>query len=125
MQNLAGLSDVEAALGGELEPDEHRAVEVLLGEATALVRAYAPLIDRLPETPDEVRLVVARMVARGLDAGGNPAPVGMRQFATNAGVFGLSGSFTDGATDGGVWLSKADKMILRRWRGGAFTIRTW
>lgn len=125
MERLASLSDMEAALGGEVEPDELRVAETLLDEASALVCSFARAVPALATVPDEVRLVTARVAARALNAGGGDMPVGMSQYSVNAGPFGHSGSFAEGTNDGGPWLTKADKMVLRRWRGGAYTVRMW
>ena len=124
-ESLATITDVEHLLGYQLEGAEVARVQHLLIEATELVYAYARVLPRdLDEVPLAVRTTVARMAARTHMQSENGA-IGTTSAQVSAGPFSRSYSFADGANDGGVWLNKSDKLKLRRWRGGAFTIKTW
>lgn len=127
MDALASIEDVNRILDPPIdlveEPDEVDRVEFLLEEASDLVRAHTGR-DFLKQVPGAVSRVVARMVARGLSSGGGEV-AGMTSENQSAGAFSRSRSFEAGSTDGGVWLSRQDKHKLRRWKGGAFTIKTW
>lgn len=124
MDSLATIDDVNRILDPPVE-DVHEIahVEFLLEEASDLVRAFTGK-DFLKQIPPGVTRIVARMVARSL-AGGGESPIGMTSESQNAGAFSRSRSYEAGSTDGGVWLSRQDKIKLRRWKGGAFTIQTW
>lgn len=76
--------------------------------------------------PDPVRIVVSRMVARSLPSDdGEGDPVGVESTQWSAGSFQLSQNFTSDSVAGGPWLSKADRMMLRRWRRGVMNVATW
>lgn len=124
MDSLATINDVNRILNPPVvEADEINHVEFLLEEASDLVRAFTGKVF-LKKIPPGVTRVVARMVARSL-AGGGEAPIGMTSESQNAGAFSRSRSYEAGSTDGGVWLSRQDKIKLRRWKGGAYSIQTW
>lgn len=125
MDALATVDDVNRVLTPPIEEvEEVELVEFLLEEASDLVRAFTNS-DFRKQVPPAVTRVVARMVARSLAGGESGAPVGMTSESQNAGAFSRSRSFEAGATDGGVWLARQDKIKLRRWKGGAFSIKTW
>lgn len=124
MQPLATTEDVDRLLDAPLEQEEVEHVELLIEEASDLVRAYTGK-DFLEDVPGGVKRVTARMVVRTLAGGDSGAPVGMTSENQSAGVFSHSRSFEAGSTDGGVWLSRQDKIKLRRWKGGAYSIKTW
>lgn len=124
MDSLATVEDVNRVLSPPVEEtDEVSHVEILLEEASDLVRAWTGK-DFLSRVPSAVSRVVARMVARSLSSGGDE-PIGMTSENQSAGPFSTNRSFEAGSTDGGVWLSRQDKIKLRRWKGGAFSIKTW
>lgn len=119
---LATTSDVEKRLGRELDDDEVLSVEGLLEEASELV---ASVCRPLPTpTPDAVRIVVSRMVARSLDPDSDAA-TGVESNQWSAGSFQLSQNFTSDSVAGGPWLSKTDRIMLRRWRRGVANVATW
>src|SRR5699024_6345167 len=72
------------------------------------------------EWPDEAKVVAMRVVSRAFDAGDVPA--GASSLNTSAGPFSMSTSFEPGATNGGVWLSKQDRILLRGRGGGAYSV---
>lgn len=107
---LASLDDVEARLARLLTSSEQVRASALLVEASASVRAW---LRRVPDpVPDDVSLVVSRMVARVIVA--PTGPTHLDQFTQAAGPFSHSGTFTDGATSGSPWMTKDDKRILRQ-----------
>lgn len=124
MKPLATTGDVDRLLDAPLEQDEIEHVELLLEEASDLVRAHTGK-DFLEGIPGGVRRVTARMVVRTLAGGDSGAPVGMTSENQSAGPFSTNRSFEAGSTDGGVWLSRQDKIKLRRWKGGAYSVKTW
>lgn len=125
MDSLATVVDVNRILIPPVEaPDEVAHVEFLLEEASDLVRAWTGK-DFLKQVPGGVARATARIVARSLADGEGETAVGMTSESQSAGAFSRSRSFEAGSTDGGVWLSRQDKIKLRRWKGGAFSIKTW
>lgn len=112
MAALAEPADVEARLGRPLTTDEAGRVPALLDEASASVRAFMRCT---PDSiPDDVVLVVSRMVKRVLEAPVTQAvPQHMEQFSRGAGPYSQSGTFTEGSTSGSPWMTKDDKRILR------------
>ncbi|TYR15624.1 hypothetical protein [Corynebacterium urealyticum] len=119
---LVSLSDVDACLRRPLDEDEEPRVRHLVAEATALVKGH---LRCMPDpVPDEVRVVVARMVARVLEAP-NEVLTGSSTQMT-AGPFGASITHPQGASGGAPWLTATDKTILSpfrcRPRGGVYTI---
>ena len=61
-----------------------------------------------------------RVVSRAFDAGDVPA--GASSLNTSAWPFSMSTSFESGSTNGGVWLSKQDRILLRGRGGGAYSV---
>lgn len=129
MPALASLDDVEARLGRPLTSDETERVLGLLDEASASVRAWMGCNTDPDPVPDDVALVVSRMVARIIDTPPSSAqvPAHMDQFSRSMGPYSSSGTFTEGSTSGSPWLTKDDKRILRRFgcRGKAASFPTW
>lgn len=119
---LASFEDV--ARLADLEEDDRERITALIEEASDLVEAYCRR--SFDPVPEQVRRVVARIVARGVSASGaSDAPIGVTQMSATAGPFSRQFTFSDGVSDGGVWLTRQDKLKLGRWTGGAFTIRTY
>lgn len=126
---LAATTDVSERLGRALDSGgEFAAVEGLLEEASVLVSEYCHQ-DFEDGVPDSVRVVTSRVVARALTSRPNVGGVdttGMNQVALAAVGYQFSGSFNPESTSGGVWLSKADRRNLARYRrgGGVFSLDT-
>lgn len=101
-----------AARWRALTPAEEARATVLLGDASAFVRATcAGIDDRIEaETLDRgvVVAVVVGMVKRAMLAGNLGEGVGQQQ--QNAGPFGTSLTFTN--PTGSVYLTKADRRLL-------------
>lgn len=119
MAPLANQDDVEARLRRSLTKDEAEWLPGVLDEASQLVLAYCgdPEFDPVP---DRVRIVTSRVAARMLSGRSDSATA-----TTNAAhVFSQTVSLNPDATSGGGWLTKADKLDLRRWArsGKAFSI---
>lgn len=125
MATLASLDDVEARLGRPLTADEAERAPGLLVEASASARAWMRC-DPDP-VPDDVALVVSRMVSRMFLSPDTGGATNLDQFSMAAGPFSRSGTFTEGSTSGSPWLTKDDKRILRRFscRGMARSFPTW
>lgn len=117
---LCDQQDIVDRLGRSLTAPEIIAWPGKAKEASVLVegylnRSWADFFD----VPDNVRVVVSRMVRRVLMAGvSGGAPGGMLPNASsfNSGMGPLSHSTAFGADVeyGDVWLSKADKMMLNK-----------
>ena len=102
------LTDLAAYL--EIPEDELNAtkVRVLTSKAESLIRQYASLPDDVAEWPQQVRDLGLTVVARALTS----SPVeGVASESTTAGPFSTSRSYS--ADAGTVWLTKAEKAMLR------------
>lgn len=119
---LATVEDVESLLDAEVG-DTGR-IEALIRQAGVLVEAYCRREFTDP-VPDAVSAVVSGMVARSVGSNAVDVPTGATSMMNVAGPFTRQTQFAAGSTDGGVWLTKMDKMVLRRFRGGAYSVRTW
>lgn len=119
---LATVEDVEALLDAEIVNRDRAAA--LIRQAGVLVEAYCRREFTDP-VPDAVSAVVAGMVARSVGSNAVDVPTGTTSMMNVAGPFTRQTSFAAGSTDGGVWLAKMDKLVLRRFRGGAYSVRTW
>lgn len=118
MRQLILLSDIEERVG---ELGEVQALEAqdLIEDATAHIEAFCT--KGIPDpVPDRVKLVCRRMVLRALNAG--DVPTGLDSVQNAAGPFSQTVQLTSGSTDGGAWLTRADRKLLRRWRHGAFSV---
>lgn len=104
-------------------------VRVLLEEALDLVEGYTRRDFRaMKALPAPVARVVVRMVSRALEQeeGGLSIPPNASNLSQTAGAYTRNIGFESGSTSGGVWLSRQDRIRLRRWSvGGAATIRMW
>lgn len=96
-------------------------LEWLMREAEAVIRSYRPALpEHVDEWPNAAKVVAMRVVSRAFDAGDVPA--GASSLNTSAGPFSMSTSFESGSTNGGVWLSKQDRILLRGRGGGAYSV---
>lgn len=112
---LATQEMVEAWIGRQLSPSEEGRVEVLLARADALVMGYLGCAEAPTPVPTDVSATVAEMVGRLLSTASR---AGLDQLS----IDDATAHFTADASSGGVWLSKADKLALRRHRcGGGMT----
>lgn len=122
---LAAVEDVQRLLKSDLADEDTPRVEALIMQAGDLIEGY---IGRtLPNPiPEKITRLVARMVARAVNTDTAPgAIVGTTSVSFGAGPFSRSLNFADGSNDGGVWLTKQDKLILSGMTGKAFTVRMW
>lgn len=109
---LATQQDVEARLGRPLTESEQERAEGLLTEASEIVLGYCN-VDEFDPIPDSVVIVVSRMVARVLTA---PEGIeGVESHQVGTGPFQQTRRFTSDVGTGGPWLTKMDKLMLRRW----------
>jgi len=123
---LATIPDVEERLGRPLEDDELTRVEGLLREGSAQVEGWCNRSFDDP-IPDAVRIVTSRMVARVLgvpDESTGFAP-GVESAQLSAGSFQMTQRFNSDGVSGGPWLSKADRLALRRFRRGVANVSMW
>ena len=104
-----------------LEEISESRFEWLLREAEAVIRSYRPALpEDTADWPNAAKVVAMRVVSRAFEAGDVPA--GASSLSTSAGPFSTSTSFESGATNGGVWLSKQDRILLRGRGGGAYSV---
>lgn len=124
---LAQLRTISPEL--DISGADEASVEALMEEALDLVEGYTRKDFRAQEVlPDPVARVVVRMVSRTLeqDQSGLAIPPNASNLSQTAGAYTRNIGFESGATSGGVWLSRQDRLRLRRWSaGGAATIRMW
>ena len=103
------LSDLAEFL--EFPVDELNAtkVRVLSSKAEVLIRQYASLPDDVGEWPQDVRDLGLTVVARAIT---QSDVEGVASESTTAGPFSTSRSYSSDA--GTVWLTKAEKQMLRK-----------
>ncbi|WP_280485359.1 hypothetical protein [Nocardia cyriacigeorgica] len=94
----------------------------LLEEADDLIIGYLGPA-RLDPVPEAVRRVAARLVARVLEAPRGDSGVESAQMT--AGPFQWSNRYSSDSRSGGPWLTRADRIKLRPYKMGAFSVRTW
>ena len=93
----------------------------LMREAEAVIRSYRPALpEHVEEWPNAAKVVAMRVVSRAFNA--VDVPAGASSLNTSAGPFSMSTSFESGSTNGGVWLSKQDRILLRGRGGGAYSV---
>lgn len=109
---LADAADVVARLGRDLTPDETARVGGLLQEASVMAGEWMRCIP--DPVPDAVRIVVSRMVARVFSVGDTTEPA-VTDVQATMGVFQVNRRFSPDASSGGVWLTRQDKNMLRRY----------
>lgn len=113
----ANVDDLKEHWSGLPDEDRADAGQKLL-EASIEVRANFPDVDERLQRgvldAEVPRLVVCRMVKRALDvAGGDELPLaGMESVQFGAGPFQFGGKVSN--PDGNVYLSAADRRLLRR-----------
>ena len=96
-----------------LEEISESRFEWLLREAEAVIRSYRPALpEDTTDWPNAAKVVAMRVVSRAFDAVDVPAGATGQNFG--AGPFSMSTSFESGSTNGGVWLSKQDRILLDR-----------
>ena len=127
---LCDAADIVKRLGRALTPQESSAWPGVAEEATVLIEGYLDKEwaddDSDPGTvpaavPLNVRVVASRMVARtfgttgvpGGQLGGTMLP-GTRSFNSSMGPMGHTTTFGDDVVFGSPWLSKADRLMLRK-----------
>lgn len=121
--SYASVTDLEARWR-PLTDTEKATAEVLLGDASALIRVEVPdLVGRLfadPPTIDEdvLRLVACAMVKRAMLAGSTAD--GVSQQSQTAGPF--SQQFTYANPMGNLYLTKAERKLLGAGAQSAFTV---
>jgi hypothetical protein len=113
---LATQADVEAALGRVLSASEVERVEFLLARSSGLVIGYTGQDFEPAPYPEAVTSVAASVVARLFQQG--EIPVGLESTTEGAGPFSRGYKY-GGGSSGEVWLSAADKLILRPYRRGS------
>ena len=111
---------MEARLGRSLTAAEVVQVPGLLEEASALVAGY--LGDAYPDPlTDVVKVVESRIVARALTTS---VAAGVASRQESAGPVSLQTVMTaDAASSGGIWLSKADRLMLAGLRPSMVSVR--
>lgn len=111
---LATQADVEARLGRELTDVEAPRLPSLLDDSSSVVIGYCGQDFEPAPYPVAVVGVVAKMVARALGR----AQSGGGEFVDqqNAGPFGVR--YSSAASSGDVWITAADKLMLRPHRLG-------
>lgn len=110
---LADAEDVVARLGRNLTSDETARVSGLLDEASVMAGEWMRCVP--DPVPDAVRIVVSRMVARVLAVAGDVPEPAVTGVQANMGPFTVNRTYLSDATSGGVWLTRQDKNMLRRY----------
>lgn len=113
---VASVSDVEDALGESVDEADLRRVESLLGQCRSVIEGYLhPAV--VPEpVPVAVRDVAVRMTVRALEAKNSGVETGVSGLMNVAGSATQQRQFSSAASDGGVWMSRQDRLMLRPFR---------
>lgn len=112
---IATSADVEKRLGRDLDEDELELVDGLVEEAEMLIEGF---LGSIPfPVPRRVTVVASRMVARVLEQPDTEAFFA-ESVQHSAGPFSETKRYSTGASGGSPWLSAADKLALKRSRGG-------
>ena len=123
---LASGADVEARLRRTLTSDEDEWVEGDLAEASGIVEGYCGTTWADDAVPEQVRIVVSRMVANlyASRSSSDPVPASAESVQRTAGPYGATVHYSADSSAGGVWLTKALKRRLRAYRvgGGVFSV---
>lgn len=110
---LAAQADVETRLGRELAEDEIARLDGLLAEASALVEGYLGIrYNDDDDVPPQVVIVVSKIVARALGRSSEIEGMAAAMESANSGPFGAR------FRESSVFLTKADKLMLRPIGGG-------
>jgi hypothetical protein len=112
----ATADDVETSLGRSLTSAEADQVDGWLTDAALLIDGEG--YTYTGTVPTVFERVSVNMVIRALRADGVVAP-GAASNQWQAGPYGGTVTFTQQASSGGVWLSAADRMMLRPYRGAS------
>lgn len=112
---IATPADVVKRLGRDLDEDELDMVEGLLEEAEILIEGHLGCIP-VP-VPRRITVVASRMVARVLQQPDQEAFYA-ESVQHSAGPFSETKRYSTGASGGSPWLTAADKLALKRGRGG-------
>lgn len=121
MADLATAGDVEARWRS-LTAEEYRVANILIGDASGIVRVRVPSVDaRIADgslDPDVVRGVVARMVLRVMRNPDGKVQESIDDYAYRR---------ADAVADGALYLSDEERSVISpaRGTGGAFTIRPY
>lgn len=115
---LATKADVEK-FTGTLTEDEEALLQGLLEEASDLVEGYCYREFTEP-IPGPVTRRVARIVARAM--GVEEEQLGLESTQMSAGPFQRTQNYSADSTAGGAWLTKGDKLVLRRYRRGVVNV---
>lgn len=108
---LATQEDVETDLGRTLTEAEASRVAGLLARADALVSGYLGCSSEPDPVPAGLTATVAAIVSRALTSANS---VGVQSVRADDG----SVTYFGDAANGGVWLTKMDKVALRPFRCG-------
>src|SRR5699024_6265283 len=115
------LEEFAEANGMPVDEVIPKRLEGLMREAEAVIRSYRPALpEDTADWPNAATVVAMRGVSRAFDAGDGAARAS--SLNTGAGSFSMSTSFESGSTNGGVWLSKQDRILLRGRGGGAYSV---
>lgn len=110
---LASQADVETRLGRDLTDDEAARLDGLLEEASALVAGYLGVTySDEAEVPPVVTIVVSKIAARAISRSEELDSIAAAMESANSGPFGAR------FRDSNVFLTKADKLMLRPVGGG-------
>ena len=115
---LATQTDVEK-FTGELTEDDAALLPGLLDEASDLVEGYCGR-EFVEPIPGPVTRRVARIVARAM--GVDDSQLGLESTQMSAGPFQRTQNYSADSTAGGAWLTKGDKLVLRRYRCGVVNV---
>lgn len=114
---LADQADVETRLGRTLTSNEQARLDGLLEEASALVEGYLNVTyGPGDDVPAVVVIVVSKIVARAISRSGEMDALAASMEQTNAGPFGAR------FRESSVFLTKADKLMLRPIAGGMSSV---
>lgn len=110
---IVTIEELETRLGDDIPEDAVAQVRQLVMDATSVVEGY--IGQRVTEpAPDAVRSVVGRMVCRALGQDGeSTVPQSVTGMMNVAGQVSRQLTFSAGSTDGGVWISSQEKLMLR------------
>lgn len=112
------LTDLMEYMGIDAGEVSQRRFELLLAETVALITAYAPKLTDVDPWPDSAVSVALRVMSRSLQAELRGFS-GVSSVSEGAGEFSQSLTFSDSVANGGLWLSKQDKLLLRGFAGAS------
>lgn len=116
---LAVQADVETRLGRDLTESEEARLDGLLEESSALVEGYLGIVYEDGDAiPSAVVIVVSKIVARAIGGSAELDALAASMEQTNAGPWGAR------FRDSNVYLTKADKLMLRPIGGGGYSVVT-